>query len=239
MAWDWKHWLRAAAGRGDETLTEDDLRKAREAMVRDQLESRSISDPLVLSAMRKVPRHEFVPPGQEAHAYEDRPLPIGDAQTISQPYMVASMTECLRLRGGEKVLELGTGSGYQAAVLADMGCDIRTVERHPGLSESAGRRLAAQGYGRVRLHVGDGSAGWPEEAPFDRILITAAVPEVARVLLDQLADGGRLVAPVGSRSYQELTVVERTGDRFEEKKSGGCTFVPLIGQYAWEAGEDE
>ncbi|MFH1573477.1 MAG: protein-L-isoaspartate(D-aspartate) O-methyltransferase, partial [Acidobacteriota bacterium] len=171
-------------------LTEDDFRKAREAMVRDQLESRSISDPLVLSAMRKVCRHEFVPPGQEAHAYEDRPLPIGDGQTISQPYMVACMTECLRLPGGEKVLELGTGSGYQAAVLAEMGADVHTVERHPGLSESAGRRLAAQGYRKVHLHVGDGSAGWPEDAPFDRILITAAVPEVARVLLDQLADGG-------------------------------------------------
>jgi protein-L-isoaspartate(D-aspartate) O-methyltransferase len=140
-------------------LTEDDFRKAREAMVRDQLESRSISDPLVLSAMRRVPRHKFVPPGQEAHAYEDRPLPIGEGQTISQPYMVACMTECLRLRGGEKVLELGTGSGYQAAVLAEMGADVHTVERHPGLSKSAGRRLTEQGYRTVHLHVGDGTAG--------------------------------------------------------------------------------
>jgi len=153
--------------------------------------------------------------------------------------MVAVMTECLSLRGPETVLELGTGSGYQAAVLAEMGVEVFTVERHRQLSDTARQRLGALGYRRVHFRVGDGSAGWPEKAPFDRILVTAGMPEIPGILLDQLADGGRLVAPVGSRSFQELTVVERSGSETKRWKSGGCTFVPLVGQYGWEAGEDE
>ncbi len=239
MVWDWKGWLRKIAHEGDERLTEDEFGAARASMVREQLEARGVSDPRVLEAVSRVHRHRFVPPGQEACAYDDRPLPIGQGQTISQPYMVAVMTQCLSLKGGEKVLELGTGSGYQAAVLAEMGADVFTVERHAELSSGARHRLADLGYCSVHFRIGDGSAGWPEEAPFARILVTAAMPEMTEVLLNQLVDGGRLVAPVGSRSFQDLTIAERSGTEIKSWKSGGCTFVPLVGEYGWEAGENE
>jgi protein-L-isoaspartate(D-aspartate) O-methyltransferase len=208
-------------------------------MVQEQLRGRGISDPLVLGAMSRVPRHRFVPVDQRAFAYDDRPLPIGEGQTISQPYMVALMTQCLKLRGTEKILELGTGSGYQAAILAELAAEVYTVERLARLWRYAEARLRSLGYQGIHLRVGDGSSGWPEEAPFDRILVTAGMPRVADVLLNQLADGGRFVAPVGSRSYQDLTVVERVGSEYREHRAGGCTFVPFVGKHGWEPGENE
>ncbi|MCK4547522.1 MAG: protein-L-isoaspartate(D-aspartate) O-methyltransferase [Candidatus Eisenbacteria sp.] len=208
-------------------------------MVRAQLERRGISDPRVLEAMSRVARHRFVPVNQRAFAHDDRPLPIGEGQTISQPYMVALMTQCLKVRGPERVLELGTGSGYQAAILAELAAEVYTVERHAGLSREAQDVLRSLGYGNLHFRVGDGTLGWPEEAPFDRILVTAGMPRVTDVLLDQLNDGGYLVAPVGSRSFQDLTVVERVGSEFREHTAGGCAFVPLVGEYGWEAGNSE
>jgi protein-L-isoaspartate(D-aspartate) O-methyltransferase len=210
-----------------------EFERARRAMVKDQLEARGISDRRVLEAMARLPRERFVGPDQQADAYEDRPLPIGEGQTISQPYMVALMTQCLALEGTERVLELGTGSGYQAAILAELAREVYTVERLRGLAASARTRLESLGYQNLRFRVGDGSGGWPEEAPFDGIVVTAGMPRVSDVLLDQLGEGGRLVAPVGSRSFQELTVVERVGPDLRQHQSGGCTFVPLVGQYGW------
>jgi len=224
---------------GRRRVSEDEHERARRAMVTDQLEARGISDPRVLTAMGRVPRERFVPPDQEPYAYDDRPLPIGENQTISQPYMVAVMTQCLGLRGTERILELGTGSGYQAAILAELAADVYTVERLTGLAASARRRLSGMGYRNLHFRVGDGSAGWPEEAPFDRIVVTAAMPRVTDVLVDQLVDGGCLVAPIGSRSFQELTVVERIGPEIKQHQSGGCTFVPLVGQYGWGPDEEE
>lgn len=219
-------------------MGEDRYKTARERMVEEQLECRGISDRRVLAAMERIPRDRFVPPDQKHSAYDDRPLPIGEGQTISQPYMVALMTQCLRIEGTERVLELGTGSGYQTAILADIAAEVYTIERLPELARSAKARLEERGYRNVHFRTGDGSGGWPEEAPFDRILVTAGMPRVEDVLVSQLGPDGRLVAPVGSRSFQELTVVERVGSEVREHQSGGCTFVPLVGQYAWGMEED-
>lgn len=216
-----------------------DFDKARRAMVEEQLKSRGISDERLLGVMGVIPRERFVPQDQSGSAYDDRPLPIGEEQTISQPYMVALMTQCMGLEGTEKVLELGTGSGYQTAILAELAAELYTVERIAGLANSARARLDEMCYHHVHFRVADGSEGWPEHAPFDRILVTAAIPKVADVLLGQLAEGGRLVAPVGSRYFQELTVVEKVGSEFRERHAGGCTFVPLIGQHAWGGGDDQ
>jgi protein-L-isoaspartate(D-aspartate) O-methyltransferase len=195
---------------------------------------RDVQDERVLAAMRRVPRHVFVPEEQRARAYLDTPLPIGCNQTISQPYIVAYMTQALELRGPEKVLEIGTGSGYQTAILAELAAEVYSIERWEELSRQAGRTLAALGYTNIHLRVGDGSLGWPEAAPFDAILVTAAAPEVPMALKEQLADGGRLVLPVGDPRFQELLQIRRSGLLFHRRGLGGCAFVPLIGEQGWD-----
>jgi len=201
-----------------------------ERMVKLQLEPRDIRDAGVLAAMRAVPRHLFVPSGGHGAAYEDHPISIGHQQTISQPYMVAFMTQALALRGTERVLEVGTGSGYQTAVLAELSAEVFSVERIPELAAMAARVLQSQGYQNVRLRTGDGSQGWPELAPFDRILVAAAAPSLPTSLLDQLADNGIMVIPVGDwRRSQELMVARRNGASLAIERSIGCRFVPLIG----------
>jgi protein-L-isoaspartate(D-aspartate) O-methyltransferase len=201
-----------------------------ERMVRLQVESRDIRDPRVLDAMRRVPRHLFVPAGSRGSAYEDHPIAIGHKQTISQPYMVAFMTDALELRGNEKVLEIGTGSGYQTAILAELGREVYTVERIPELAAAARETLLSLGYRNVSLRTGDGCEGWPEHAPFDRILVAAAAPTVPEALRAQLADNGVMVIPVGDwRRTQEIVVARRTGASVAIERSIGCRFVPLIG----------
>ncbi len=190
---------------------------ARERMVKEQIESRGIKDPLTLAAMRKVPRHLFVPSASVEQAYGDFPLPIGQGQTIA-----------LGLRGGESVLEIGTGSGYQSAVLSHIAARVRTIEIVPELAEEARQRLARLGYRNVTVRAGDGYAGWPEVAPFDAIIVTAAAPRIPEPLKQQLADGGRLVLPVGDE-YQELIVVTRRGASFDERRVLPVRFVPMTG----------
>ena len=201
----------------------------RERMVRDQIEARGVRDAGTLAAMRKVPRHEFVPAEMEPRAYEDRPLPIGHEQTISQPYIVAFMTEALGLRGGETVLEVGTGSGYQAAVLAEIAARVYSIEIVAPLAERARADLARLGYRNVHVRAGDGYQGWPEAAPFDAIMVTAAAPRIPEPLLAQLKDGGRLIIPVGEDD-QSLVVIRRTGDRFAEQTVLPVRFVPMTGK---------
>jgi protein-L-isoaspartate(D-aspartate) O-methyltransferase len=210
-----------------------DFDRARAEMVQYQLFDRGIRSPAVLAAMRDVPRHLFVPENYSRDAYSDGPLAIGEGQTISQPYVVGLMTELLGLAGGEKVLEVGTGSGYQAAVLARMAASVYTIERHPSLADRARKALAAVGADNVQVIVGDGSRGLPEFAPYNAIVITAAAPEVPRTLLGQLADGGRLVLPVGGKRGQRLQLIRRVGDRFSRKKLAPVAFVPLRGQHGW------
>ena len=196
-------------------------------MVRTQLERRGITDERVLAAMRRVPRHHFVPAGLEAHAYDDRPLPIGHGVTISQPYIVAFMTELAAVRPGARVLDVGTGSGYQAAVLAEMGAEVYGIEIIEPLAASAAERIDALGYTKVTIRAGDGWHGWPEVAPFDAIILAAAPREVPPALRDQLAVGGRLVLPVGDRDAQELRLITRTPAGFEERDVLPVAFVPM------------
>ncbi|GMU92634.1 MAG: protein-L-isoaspartate O-methyltransferase [Candidatus Hydrogenedentota bacterium] len=224
--------LAGGNGRGTSQAV-DAYRYARERMVETQLVPRGIHDPQVVHAMRTVPRHLFVPPHLRQHAYEDRPLDIGKGQTISQPFMVAAMTQMLGLQPHHHVLEIGTGSGYQAAVLAVLAAHVTTVERIPELAEQASRVLAECGYTNARVFVGDGTLGWPENAPYDAILVTAGGPAIPDALKMQLADRGVLVCPVGSREMQRLSRVVRTGDSFREEESIGCVFVPLIGEDGW------
>jgi protein-L-isoaspartate(D-aspartate) O-methyltransferase len=199
-------------------------------MVDRQLRPRGIADERVLAVMATLPRELFIPPDLEMHAYMDDALPIASGQSISQPYMVARMTELLRPAPGMRVLEVGTGSGYQAAVLARLGCSVVSVERHPALADSARERLDRLGFAAsVRVVVGDGSVGRPEDAPFDAIIVTAAAPVVPASLPGQLSDGGRLVVPVGPPRRQELTLVVRHGNDFETRDCGACVFVPLLG----------
>jgi protein-L-isoaspartate(D-aspartate) O-methyltransferase len=207
----------------------EDPARARERMVRDQIEARGVTDARTLAAMRKVERHRFVPPEAAALAYADHPLEIGDGQTISQPYIVAVMSEAIGLRGGEKVLEVGTGSGYQAAVLAEMGARVYTMEIVPTLARRARETLARLGYRSIEVREGNGWAGWPEEAPFDAIVVTAAPPTIPEALKAQLRDGGRLVIPVGD-DVQELRLVTRRGTTFEDKRLLMVRFVPLVGR---------
>ena len=211
-----------------------DFTKERLAMVEEQLRRRGIRDESVLSAMARVPRHLFVPSGSQSEAYEDRPLLIGDGQTISQPYMVAVMTQSLDLEGKEKILEIGTGSGYQTAILAELARIVFTIERLSSLSQKSEIRLQNLGYENIYCRTGDGSKGWPEKAPFDGIIVTAGGPEIPQALKSQLSEGGRLVIPVGSRYSQTLLKVTKMGDRFEEEEITGCVFVPLVGESAWK-----
>lgn len=200
------------------------------SMVAQQIEARGIANPRVLEAMRKVPRHEFVLPEHREHAYRDSPLPIGHRQTISQPYIVALMTELIEPRSGMKVLEVGTGSGYQAAVLAECIDDVWTIEILPELGRDAAETLERLGYRNVHTRIGDGYDGWPEESPFDAILVTAAPPSIPEPLLEQLAVGGRLVIPVGDYS-QDLIVVTRTPEGgYERREVSAVRFVPMTGK---------
>jgi protein-L-isoaspartate(D-aspartate) O-methyltransferase len=206
----------------------------RELMVSTQLVPRGIRDPRVLEAMRKVPRHLFLSGDMQYRAYDDSALSIGEGQTISQPYMVAVMTEVLALGGDERVLEIGTGSGYQTAILAELGREVFTIEYHPELSTKAEKRLLGLGYENIRCKAGDGTLGWPEEAPFDRILVTAGAPAIPRPLREQLSPGGIIVAPVGDRMSQQLVRAKKTDGDFEEDYSTPCMFVPLMGEFGWE-----
>ena len=212
----------------------DPFSQAREAMVENQIISRGITDARVLAAMRAVPRHEFVPDQFLEEAYDDHPLPVGEGQTISQPYIVALMTSHLELTGKEKVLEIGTGSGYQAAVLSRLAKEVHTVERIPELASKAEATLKQLGYVNVIVHVGDGSLGWPEAAPYDRIIVTAAAPSVPVALTDQLKVGGRLIIPVGERWHQVLEEWKKTVSGLEKKEVLSVVFVPLLGQKGWQ-----
>jgi protein-L-isoaspartate(D-aspartate) O-methyltransferase len=212
----------------------DHYKIARQVMVETQLIPRGIRDKRVLDAMRKVPRHLFVDEAFYAQAYGDFPLPIGEEQTISQPFMVAYMTEALELKGSEKVLELGTGSGYQTAILAEICYKVYSIERISSLASRARKVLDRLGYGNVMVKIGDGTLGWKDEAPFDAMIVTAGAPEVPQPLLDQLSTGGRLVIPVGSEFIQSLIRVRKTERGIEREDLGGCRFVKLIGEYGWK-----
>ena len=208
----------------------------RAAMVDTQLIPRGITDPGVLQAMREVPRHLFVGPGMEASAYGDHALPIGEGQTISQPFMVALMTQELQLGGSEKVLEIGTGSGYQTAVLARLADRVFSIERIAPLASRARETLEGLGVANVAIRAADGTIGWTEYEPFDRIIVTAGAPSVPPSLLEQLDDPGILVIPVGSQGLQELQVIEKTDGAIAMRKAGGCVFVPLLGREGWNGG---
>lgn len=212
-------------------MTEAKFAKLRAHMVKTQIESRGIRDTLVLAAMRKVPRHRFVPAAVRAASYEDYPLPIGQGQTISQPYIVALMTEMLKLKGGEKVLEIGTGSGYQAAVLAEAAKEVYTIEIVEPLAKRAAKDLARLGYQNVHVLAGDGFKGWPKHAPFDAIIVTCAPEEVPQPLIEQLKVGGRLVIPLGPQWVgQWLKVFTKTKDGVKEERSIPVRFVPMTGE---------
>ncbi len=203
-------------------------------MIESQLIPRGIKDEKVLEVFRKVPRHEFVPENMRRVAYDDSALPIGSGQTISQPYMVAVMTELLKLKGKENVLEVGTGSGYQAAILAELCRKAYSIERVPELSENAKNILARLGYKNIEFVYGDGSEGYPAGSPYDAIIVTAGCPDIPKPLTDQLAEGGRLILPVGERYFQTLTAATKEKGKLKIEKSIGCVFVPLIGKYGWQ-----
>jgi protein-L-isoaspartate(D-aspartate) O-methyltransferase len=210
-----------------------DFESARQEMVARQIRDRSIRSPRVLQAMQSVERHLFVPPKDASEAYADKPLPIGEGQTISQPYMVAAMAEALSLQGHERVLEIGAGSGYHAAVISLLARAVIAVEAQPSLARSARERLARLGYRNVRVEEGDGSLGRPSDAPYDAILVTAAAPAVPPPLVQQLAEGGRLVIPVGSADQQELLCIVKRGGTISQQSLFACRFVPLLGRYGW------
>ena len=206
----------------------------RAEMVEKQLRRRGIAETSVLAAMLAVPRHEFVPPEVRSRAYEDLPLPIGGGQTISQPYIVAAMTLALRLQPTDRALEIGTGLGYQAAVLSLLAKEVFTIERHPELASAASAKLASLGYSNAHVHCGDGTFGLPEFAPFDAILVAAAAPAAPQPLLAQLAESGRMIIPVGDADNQELQLIDKRAGKFSTRTMEGCRFVPLVGHHAWQ-----
>lgn len=208
--------------------------RAREEMVQKQIEARGISDPRVLAAMRKVPRHLFVSEALMDQAYGDFPLPIGDQQTISQPYIVAEMTAALKLRPEERVLEIGTGSGYQAAVLSELAYRVYTIERIYPLFQKTRRLFDTHRYHNIVMRYADGTTGWEEESPFDAIIVTAGAPEIPDTLVNQLASGGRMVIPVGDRYSQELIKLVRDERGSQTTRLGGCRFVKLVGDHGWK-----
>ncbi len=212
----------------------ESFEKLRCRMVDTQLRSRGITDEQVLAVLGEIPRHLFVADKEKPFAYSDSPIRIDCGQTVSQPYMVALMTQRLEVSPGDRVLEIGTGSGYQTALLAALGARVYTIERHAVLIDQARQRLSELGFDNVSYRIGDGSLGWPDEMPFDGILVTAGAPAVPDSLPDQLTDGGRLVIPVGSRSMQKLVKVRRSGDSFIEEEYTGCIFVPLVGEQGWQ-----
>jgi protein-L-isoaspartate(D-aspartate) O-methyltransferase len=232
-----KHEEKSEAKEREPALTQEDAAEsekdeyafARERMVSRQIVRRGVSDKLVLAAMRKVPRHEFVPENMKPRAYEDNPLPIGEEQTISQPYIVALMTELLKLKGAEKVLEIGTGSGYQAAILAEIVPEVYTIEIIESLATSADERLKRLGYKNITVKFGDGYKGWKEHAPFDGVIVTAAPDHIPQPLVDQLKIGGRMVIPVGD-FFQELKLLTKTEDVVKEKNIIPVRFVPMTGE---------
>ena len=210
-----------------------DFNLSRERMVKNQLVTRGIKDERVLRVMGKIPRHLFIEDALYGEAYNDHPVPIGEKQTISQPYIVALMTEALKLKGDEKTLEIGTGSGYQTAILAELSSRVYTIERIKSLLGKARKLLAQLGYDNILFKAFDGTLGWKEYAPFDAIMVTAGAPHIAKPLIDQLADNGRMIIPVGDRYSQELIKVIRRGKDLEQKSLGGCRFVNLIGVHGW------
>lgn len=212
---------------------------ARQRMVRNQIERRNIHNPDLLAVMRRIPRHHFVPASLREYSYEDRPLPIGLGQTISQPYMVAAMTDLLALQGDENVLEIGTGSGYQAAVLAEMARTVHTVEFHADLARNAQAVLEHLDFQNVFVHTGDGTLGWPTAAPYQAILVTAAAPDIPRPLVEQLAEGGRLVIPVGGEQGQDLERWRKVNGRIYRESLFPVAFVPLRGRFGWQENEWE
>ncbi len=211
-----------------------DFQELREIMVETQLIPRGIKDRRVIDAMKRVPRHLFVSEAMQYRAYDDMALSIGEGQTISQPYMVAAMTEFLELTGDERVLEIGTGSGYQAAILAELSKEVYTVERVSVLSEQAKALFHALGYKNIHVKVGDGTSGWPEEAPFNRIIVTAGTPKIPEPLKEQLSDEGIMIAPVGDRFSQQIIKVKKSKNIFSESFHTPCVFVPLIGEHGWK-----
>ena len=210
-----------------------DFQKIRETMVEQQLSARDIHDNRVLDVFRKVPRHKFISEEFQPNAYADYPLPIGENQTISQPYMVALMTQLLELKGREKVLEIGTGSGYQSAVLAELSETVYSVERISSLADKAQNALIELGYKNVNIKVDDGTLGWQEFSPFDAIIVTAASPNIPDILIKQLDDKGRLVIPVGESFAQTLVLAKKISGKIKIKNICGCVFVPLLGKYGW------
>jgi len=212
-----------------------DFPKARLKMVEEQIVERGIKDDKLIAAMKKIPRHLFVEEALQNQAYSDHPLPIGEKQTISQPYMVALMTEALLLTGKEKVLEIGTGSGYQTAILTELSEKVFSVERIRSLAIRARKLLYELGYFNVEIKIFDGTFGWMEESPFDAIMVTAGSPDIPQPLIDQLSIGGRLVIPVGEALVQDLFRVTKTEEGVKKEDLGGCRFVKLIGKYGWEA----
>lgn len=214
--------------------TGEDFTAQRAAMVREQIERRGIRDPQVLAAMRNVPRHNFLPTGQRARAYADGAQRIGQGQTISQPYIVALMTELLALKGHETVLEVGTGSGYQAAVLAQIAAQVHSIERHPALAQTAQEKFKKAAITNIKVHIGDGTLGLSASAPYQAIIVTAAAPRVPPALLEQLDEGGRLVIPVGGQYHQNLEVWQRKAANFTQKTITAVTFVPLLGDAGWQ-----
>jgi protein-L-isoaspartate(D-aspartate) O-methyltransferase len=202
-------------------------------MVEFQIEARGVHDPRVLAAMREVPRHLFIPPPYDRNAYDDSPLPIGNGQTISQPYIVAVMTELLNGKPSDNALEIGTGTGYQAAVLSRIVKRVTTIERIPAVAELARRNLATLHYDNIEIIVGDGTLGYSKNAPYDEIILTAAPPEIPHPVIDQLAEGGRMVVPAGTRDVQELITLHKQDGRVNRQSHGGVRFVPLIGKHGW------
>lgn len=211
----------------------DELESERKRMVAEQIRGRGLRDPRLLAAFESVPRHLFVPEEVRHHAYADGPLPIGHGQTISQPYIVALMTHLLELTGNERVLEVGTGSGYQAAILSHLAREVHTIEIVPELAKTAEKVLCETGCVNILVHLADGSLGWPDAAPYDGILVAAAAPSTPQPLLDQLADGGRMVLPVGGQGYQELEVWKREGEKLKRGTAVAVAFVPLRGEHGW------
>ena len=211
-----------------------DYERQRQRMVERQIRKRGVRSGRVLAAMERIPRHRFVPEDSCDHAYEDSPLSIGKGQTISQPFMVAVMTECAAPESDDRVLEVGTGSGYQTAILAELVREVYSLERIPELAERAEGLLSRLGYENVSIRVGDGSEGWREKAPFDAIIVTAGAPEIPEPLVEQLEEGGRLVIPIGSAHHQTLCTVKKERNRIRKEEGTGCVFVPLIGTFGWE-----
>jgi protein-L-isoaspartate(D-aspartate) O-methyltransferase len=234
-----QNWFAKSCLKGDylamhSQAAQDSFAKAREHMLKWDLEGRDITDPDVLTVMSEIPREEFVPESHKSQAYADNPLPIGSGQTISQPYIVALMTQQLRLNRDCEVLEIGTGSGYQTAILCRLAKKVFTIERVSELTQAAKQALARLGITNVEFYVGDGSCGWPQHRTFDRIIVTAAVPKIPQPLMDQLAEGGVIVAPVGLTGFQELVACSKQAGKLRERLVCDCRFVKLVGRYGFE-----